>query len=41
MSSPGELISKIRDPSLSNDQKVKLRCDLAKYLEQCWNFEAA
>ena len=41
MNSPNELLDRIGDPALSNDQKVALRCDLAKYLEQCWNFEAA
>src|SRR5689334_24701258 len=41
MNSPRELLHKISDANLSFDQRVKLRCDLAKYQEQCWKFDAA
>ena len=35
------LLHRINDPSLSPQERAKLRCQLARQLEQAWNFEAA
>lgn len=36
-----DLLHRINDPILSPDVRAHLRCQLAKQLEQAWNFEAA
>ena len=41
MKSAKELLHQIHDPSLSVDQRVLLRCRLAKHLEEIGNYEAA
>lgn len=41
MKSSKELLQQIHDPSLSVDQRVLLRCRLAKYLEEIGNYDAA
>ena len=41
MNSTKGLLHQINDPSLSPDQQAQLRCELARKLEQSWNFEAA
>lgn len=41
MNSTKELLHRINDPALSPDERAQLRCQLAKRLEQGWNFEAA
>lgn len=41
MDSTKDLLHRISDPTLSPDQRAQLRCQLAKHLEQAWNFEAA
>jgi CheY-like chemotaxis protein len=35
------LLHRINDPGLSPQERAKLRCQLARQLEQAWNFEAA
>ena len=41
MSSIRELVQQIPDPTLSNDERVRLRCQLAKQFEKTGNYEAA
>ena len=41
MNSTKGLLHRISDPTLSPDEQAQLRCQLAKQLEQAWNFEAA
>lgn len=41
MNSTKELLHRINNPSLSVDERVKSRCELAKHYEQLWNFNAA
>jgi CheY-like chemotaxis protein len=41
MNSTKGLLHQINDPSLSPDQRAQLRCQIARQLEQSWNFEAA
>jgi CheY-like chemotaxis protein/tetratricopeptide (TPR) repeat protein len=41
MNSTKELLHQINDPTISADQQARLRCELARQLEQSWNFEAA
>ena len=41
MNSTKDLLHRINDPILSSDEQAQLRCQLAKQLEQAWNFEAA
>jgi len=41
MESTKGLLHRINDPSLSLEERARLRCQLAKQLEQAWNFEAA
>jgi len=41
MNSTKGLLHRINDPSLSVDERAKVRCELAKYYEQLWNFNAA
>jgi CheY-like chemotaxis protein len=41
MNSTTGLLHRINDPNLSVDERAKLRCELAKYYEQLWNFNAA
>ena len=41
MNSTKGLLHRIDDPSLSVDERARLRCELAKYYEQLWNFNAA
>ena len=41
MNSTKGLLHRIDDPSLSVDERARLRCELAKHYEQLWNFNAA
>ena len=41
MSSVRELRHQIPDPKLSTNERVRLRCELAKQLEKAGNYEAA
>lgn len=41
MNSTNGLLHRINDPSLSVDERARLRCELAKDYEQLWNFNAA
>ena len=41
MSSIRELVHQIPDPALSTDERVRLRCQLAKQFEKSGNYEAA
>ena len=41
MNSTKGLLHQINDPHLSLDQRAQLRCQIARQLEQSWNFEAA
>ena len=41
MKSLNQLFNRINDPSLTRDERVKLRCQLSKELEDIGNYEAA
>jgi CheY-like chemotaxis protein len=41
MNSANQLLHRIADPSLSPDERARLRCQLAKQLEETGNYEAA
>lgn len=41
MKSTKGLLHRINDPSISGDERARLRCEFAKYYEQLWNFTAA
>ncbi len=41
MNSTKGLLHRLNDPGLSPDERAHLRCQLARQLEQGWNFEAA
>ena len=41
MNSITELLRQIPDPNLSNGERVRLRCQLAKRFEETGNYEAA
>src|SRR5262247_4110872 len=41
MNSTRELLHRIADTNLSKDQRVRLRCELAKQLEEAGKFDAA
>ncbi len=41
MSLQTQLLSQIDDPTLSRDERARLRCQLARELEQGGNYEAA
>ena len=36
-----QLLHQIADPSLTRDERARLRCQLAKQLEEAGNYEAA
>ena len=41
MNSANQLLHQIADPSLTHDERARLRCQLAKQLEEVGNYEAA
>lgn len=41
MNSANQLLHQIADPSLTHDERARLRCQLAKHLEEVGNYEAA
>lgn len=41
MISANEILHKIADPSITHDERARLRCQLAKQLEEVGNYEAA
>jgi tetratricopeptide (TPR) repeat protein len=41
MNSANQLFHQIADPSLTHDERARLRCQLAKQLEEVGNYEAA